>query len=572
MKIKSLYNTAILIIIIMITGCSEEWLNETPPHLIATESLYTSLAGFEAGLNGLYTLVRQEREGSDASNTFAIGGSNQVRYELMATGTDNMCANRLDRFSITATQWGDLNSPHNVHLEAHFIWLYRVVNAANTIINSAEHKTDVDWTGPGGTPEEHKNRVIGEARAMRAWAYRHLTYMWGDVPLSLEESLGSNIKTDWTRAPVADVRKQIIADLLFAEKSIPISPTVRGKITKGASQHYLAEIYLAINKPDSALFWADKAINTPQYQLITKRYGVASNQQGTAFSDMFLEGNANREEGNTEALWVWQFGYMPGGGRNIMRRWHGSEYGEIVVNGVKPFQLTVGRGGRPQGRFSFTKFAMDLYEPEDDRGSHHIIRKFFILQNATQNSAGGSVSVPNDRLPPGYAFGDTIWMDWSHDIMLNPNFVPYRRWPYSRKYDHANPANVSSTESNKDQPYLRLAETYLIKAEAEMKLNQHQNAANTINALRRRANVAEITADDVNIDFILDERSRELIMEEHRRYTLLRTGKWLERTRLHNKNGGQNISDRDTLFPIPQIVIDANLTSPMPQNPGWDGF
>jgi starch-binding outer membrane protein, SusD/RagB family len=156
--------------------------------------------------------------------------------------------------------------------------------------------------------------------------------------------------------------------------------------------------------------------------------------------------------------------------------------------------------------------------------------------------------------------------------MLNPNFVPYRRWPYSRKYDHANPANVSSTESNKDQPYLRLAETYLIKAEAEMKLNQHQNAANTINALRRRANVAEITADDVNIDFILDERSRELIMEEHRRYTLLRTGKWLERTRLHNKNGGQNISDRDTLFPIPQIVIDANLTSPMPQNPGWDGF
>jgi hypothetical protein len=161
-------------------------------------------------------------------------------------------------------------------------------------------------------------------------------------------------------------------------------------------------------------------------------------------------------------------------------------------------------------------------------------------------------------------------MNWSQDIVSAANFVPYRRWPYSRKFDHCDPQNPSSSTSNKDEPYLRLAETYLLKAEAEFKLNQPDQAANTINILRRRAKATDITAADVNIDFILDERSRELIFEEHRRYTLLRTGKWLERTRLHNKNGGQNISDRDVLFPIPQIVIDANLTSPMPQNPGWN--
>jgi hypothetical protein len=563
MKFRSLYRIAILAIVVLFSGCSEKWLDETPPHLISTESLYTSLLGFEAGLNGLYTLVRQEREGE---STGAVGDNNQLRFELSISGTDNMCANRLDRFSILATYWGDINSPQNPHLQSHFIWLYKVVNAANTIINNAEKKDDIDWTGGASSPAENKNRIIGEAKAMRAWAYRHLSYMWGDVPLNLQESLGSTIRTDWTRNPLEEVRKQIISDLLFAEKSIPVEPALRGKITKGAVQHYLSEMYLAIEKPDSALFWANQVINTPQYKLITGRFGVDKTKVGTPFSDMFLDGNANRDQGNTEALWVWQWAYATvGGGNNIMRRWHGSEYGEISIGGVKPLSLTVERGGRPQGRVSFTKFAMDLYQRQDERGSYHIIRKFFVLKNATQNAPW-----PADRLPAGYAYGDTLWMNWSQDIVSAANFVPYRRWPYSRKFDHCDPQNPSSSTSNKDEPYLRLAETYLLKAEAEFKLNQPDQAANTINILRRRAKATDITAADVNIDFILDERSRELIFEEHRRYTLLRTGKWLERTRLHNKNGGQNISDRDVLFPIPQIVIDANLTSPMPQNPGWN--
>lgn len=65
------------------------------------------------------------------------------------------------------------------------------------------------------------------------------------------------------------------------------------------------------------------------------------------------------------------------------------------------------------------------------------------------------------------------------------------------------------------------------------------------------------------------ERSRELILEEDRRYTLLRTKKWVERTKLYNHNGGQFVTNRDTLFPIPQVVIDANLTSKMEQNAGY---
>ena len=109
----------------------------------------------------------------------------------------------------------------------------------------------------------------------------------------------------------------------------------------------------------------------------------------------------------------------------------------------------------------------------------------------------------------------------------------------------------------------------MLLAEAQFLTDDPAAAAETINVLRRRANASEITAGDVTIDFILDERSRELFTEEHRRYTLLRTNKWFERTQLHNMLASPNITERDKLFPIPQSVIDANLTVPMPQNPGY---
>ena len=86
-----------------------------------------------------------------------------------------------------------------------------------------------------------------------------------------------------------------------------------------------------------------------------------------------------------------------------------------------------------------------------------------------------------------------------------------------------------------DQIYLRLAETYLLKAEAEFKLGQLTNAMNTINVIRNRSNATPIPVDSVSLDFILDERSRELFLEEERRMTLLRTHTWYDRTRKYNK-------------------------------------
>lgn len=557
MIIKSFKFGTILLILLLGSACDKELLEERPPHLITSETLYTSLAGFETGLNGLYSQVRREKEASHRSH--AMTGS------MFITGTDNIVTNHHNPgFYLVAQYWRDHNNPNHDEIEFVFNWLYRIINAANTIINRAENSDNVDWSGGGASESVNKNRIIAEAKAIRAWAYRHLTFGWGDVPLTLVESSGSTIRTDWERASLTEVRQQIIEDFLFAEEHIGIEPSLQGRITKGAVQHYIAEMYLTLNDYEQALAYANKVINTPEYQLITERYGVRSDRPGVPFMDMFWEGNTNRDQGNSEALWVFQFGLqITGGGGGMIRRFHLSRFWNISIDGVRPVSHTYERGGLGYGRGSFTKWALDNYEPQDDRFSEHAIRKFFILGDEQMNAP-----YPADNLPPGWSYGDTLWLDWSEDITYqNRGRV---NWPFSRKAEGTDPNNTNEHHVHNDQIYLRLADTYLLKAETQYLMGQLGDAAETINIIRRRSNASEIDASDVDIDFILDERSRELFLEEHRRWTLLRTGKWLERVGAYNNNGGALITERDLLFPIPQSVIDANLTKEMPQNPGWN--
>src|SRR5690606_17429883 len=153
------------------------------------------------------------------------------------------------------------------------------------------------------------------------WAYRHLVYLWGDVPITLEESTGANIRTDWLRSPAAEVWAQIEQDLLFAEQNLPPEPASDGSVTRGAAQHFLAELYLVRNQPGLAEAKATELINSGTYRLITSRYGVRAGQPGVPFMDQFVDGNVNRSQGNTEALWVLQYeNNTTGGGSNIIRR------------------------------------------------------------------------------------------------------------------------------------------------------------------------------------------------------------------------------------------------------------
>ncbi len=534
---------------VVLAGCSKDLLKENSPSIILADNLYTNKVGFDAGLNGLYFEVRRSRSGNNPANNI-----NDLMLTSSFIGTDNAYGN----YAGLTTEgpfnvWGPSNNSSLGQYRLEWAWLYQTINAANTLIGRAENPAVV-WTAI------EKNSALAEARALRAWCYRHLTFLWGDVPLVLTESSGSDIRTDFERATVADVRKAMEADWLFAEQYLPVTSAVQGKILKGAVQHYLAELYLATGKNEQARDYALKVTTNANYKLVTARYGVNAAKPGTPFTDIFLDGNSNRSQGNTEALWVMQAELNVIGGEpdNVLRRYWVNRYYSLPVKGTdnktyNPITVSAENGGRGIGRLSPTRWALGIYPVGDDRGSDFAWRFSYTI-----NTTNASI------IPPGYKNGDVIQLDrTSPEKVNNPN------WPSTRKWDYASPVDVNIDRAYNDQVYIRSAETYLILAEAYMKLGDLPNAAVAINALRTRAHAPVITPAQVTLDFILDERSRELFSEEERRYTLLRTGKFLERVRLYNVLSKPTVAERDLLLPIPQNVIDANLTKKFPQNAGY---
>jgi hypothetical protein len=139
-----------------------------------------------------------------------------------------------------------------------------------------------------------------------------------------------------------------------------------------------------------------------------------------------------------------------------------------------------------------------------------------------------------------------------------------------KKFQTPSPA-INNTP--RDFIIYRLGETYLIAAEALMMQGMLDEAADYFNEIRRRAEapgqeIALIEPGELNIDEILNERSRELFGEYMRWKDLKRTGTLLERVRAHNERAAPNIQDHHLLRPIPQSQID-RTDGNFPQNPGY---
>lgn len=538
-------------------GCKKTFLDEKPLGIITADNLYVNKEGFQSGLNGLYALWRQERRGIE-------GASNGLPLAAALIGVDNAYSlypgtdgdNVFDYFG------ANLNSASG-YVGNLFTYLYQVINSANTLIGRSE-TAKINWT------DAEKNQIVGEARLIRAWAYRHLVNLYGPVPLSLTESSG--VKTDYERTSVAEVRKVMEADWLFAEANLKDAPLTPGRASKVVAEHFLSELYLEMGQYQKSKDMALAVINNPKYKLVTARYGVNKANPGTAFTDMFLDGNSNIEEGNTEVLWIMPNEYLSTGSEtNLERRWWVNRYNDITVGGKKPITYSQANGGRGLGRFAVTKFAFSLYQPGDDRGGPFAWRFSYQMNNAASLPTGSKVIATCTI--PGYTGGtlnDFVILSIDCDEPL-PTATYKQNWPSTRKWDSApdDPSAVQNTSTINDQIYIRLGETYLFLAEAQLGLKDFAGAAITLTTLRARSHASPVSSAQVNIDFILDERSRELITEEPRRYALRRAHKWYDRTKLYNKFSGGLIAQRDTLLPIPQSVINGNLSKGLPQNPGY---
>jgi len=186
----------------------------------------------------------------------------------------------------------------------------------------------------------------------------------------------------------------------------------------------------------------------------------------------------------------------------------------------------------------------NLYGSNDMRNSRYNIRRVWYYNNPSFPSYGQPV-IPGPGIDTNRAIVPITmkWAQYNH-LARGPSYMI------------------------KDIIIMRLGETYLLKAEAQLKQSNTGGAATTLNILRARANAAPISASDVTMDFILDERVRELIAEENRRMTLMRTGSLVSRA----ASRGQKITGltaNQLLLPIPELEIQLNKDAVLDQNPGY---
>ena len=439
-------------------------------------------------------------------------------------------------------------------LETSWDHYYRLVNNAVTVYDRARAHL---WDN-----QELGKRVLAEALFFKAYANFMLVNTWGPVPLITEEI--KEVRLDFKRDPVEDIYTSIEQNLINAEGLIDFSEPEPGRITRGTIQHFLSYVYLTLGEWDGALQYADKVINSGEYELMTERFGNHLSDTGNVFTDLFKIENTNRVDGNTETIWALQM--------EDERQFSFTSPGVIALNDdptkvhkrhnytmrfwVSPYYRTSGLkisreyGGKGMNRCMATDYFLNLYEPQDIRGQEIALRRTWRFNDETS------------PLPAGISLGDTVvWQD-----LRIPEY--YVR-PHVTKFDFSKEGDLELLWSDKDIYMFRLAETYLIKAEALYRLNQPGQAADAINVVRARAGASTVSAGDIDIDFILDERSRELFGEVHRKFDLVRTGKLIERVRLYNPNASPNIQDYNVLMPIPQHAIDRNSGHVLEQNDGY---
>lgn len=566
-------------------SCNEsDFLKEIPEDFMSSDNSYITESDYDMAMNDLYDLTRREFYSSDQFRPFDYIFGTDIVFDEM-NGTDQL-ANMQAAFNPTSS------IP-----KAHWDRLYKIIADANVII---------DRLGSSEVEESKRTGIEAEARFFRGFAYRTLVYLYGGVPLELNEVLAP--KVDYVRATKEQILEQAVNDMKFAAETLKDIKDVRdGEISSPAAYHLLSELYLAMGKNQEAVDAATLVINNPSLALMRTRFGTRSNENpGDVYWDLFRQGNQNRQSGNTEGIWVIQFETdVPGGGTVTSSIWTQGNYllerncapytGNVrlrVVEGgttkdYNPFNWPIGdyTGGRGIGYAIHTKYFTNTIWEKDFEGdirnaNHNFVRRFAVnnpdfvakfgidtidVENPPANlivgNDGSSTTIPGRCL---YAYQSKCTSPFNHPDIL-----------YSDASTYALKNSAGMTFA--DQYMFRLAETYLLRAEAYLKLNNKDKAAEDINIVRTRANAKPASSSEIDMDYILDERMRELGIEEKRRITLMRTGMLYDRVVKCNPyyanpetaGDGLGMQKKYNLWPIPQSVIEANYGAVLEQNPGY---
>lgn len=512
---------------------------------------------------------------------------------------------------------------------------YTGIKAANTVISYID-KVE-------GLTDETKNEYLGRAYFHRAFRYLHLVFMFNDVPFISKIIDGP--KFDYRSTAREAILERLTEDMEFAVQWVPdqVDMAYVGMVNKGACRMLLTKLYLATGQWDKAIAQADLLINSSGYSLMTESFGTFI--QPFATGVLPLERNViwdlHRSENklisaNKEVIYG-----MPNRGvtansfiyfltmRSLGALWNDS--GNLKTPDGK---TAVESNSRTNSKYN----AKYDYNRAIGRGIGYI-RPTYFAQYSLWNVNG--VNDEGD-LRHSSATGNWVWMDslrvnnssssyfgkylqksWSKDTIRN-----WFGWPNYKIYqlDHGAESVLSSTQfngatnsstqdGNADWYLYRLAEAYLLRAEAKYYKGDAAGAATDVNVIRQRAKCNQLFS-AATIGDIMDERARELYMEEWRyselsrvSYCLALSGQpdeWgntydvntydmqegtdtnggsyryqriVHYNDFYNKNNNLTVKgraytiDKHNLYlPIPQSAIDANRDAKLSQNYGYDGY
>lgn len=487
------------------------------------------------------------------------------------------------------------------------IWkaAYTPINLCNSAIERA-NKVVVKST------DYNVDELVAEAYFLRAYYYSIIVEQYGNVVLELEETNGVNLTPN--RSSVEDIYKSIISDLKFAVEHLPLEQDVDGRVTQKAAKGWLAKVYLqgaAYGFSEGGKSFEQLAKETAEYFIEHKDlYGAALYDD---YNDIWLGVNNKK---NKEALFVascadWTDGWNtelmnanPNGAKqNTVFRLFTPKLKTASDFGLKEKSDLYGRSSE---LFMPTKAGLELFADEDKRCEGSFVWSFLAentvtlseaaltLYNKNASLAGQIINkgdvglVISKKKQEESVKANSKYLYLDLDDIYNEDGTPVvdenysSLCPYLKKF---RPTDVSGLLNGQQYCYIdmfvmRFAEVYLIAAEANVMLGETDKAAEYVNVLRERVSNPEdfvmgkmkVQAADMTIDFILDERARELYGEYNRWYDLKRTKKFEERLGAGKMNPSITLFDasRHYLRPISEDFLNEieNATG-FGNNPGY---
>ncbi len=418
----------ILFAVFFFSSC-EGFLDEQPKGFVAPNQYFNSEAEAESAIYGVYDFLH-------------LDYTAEYLWQYIGDFGTDICLTREEE--VYAYQRGDFETLHSRYID---MWRdhYSAIGAANMVIARVEASEEIS--------SEVKKQIVAEAKFLRAYYYFNLSLVWGNVPVWLEELDLNEVET-LPNKPVEEVRNQVIQDLKNAIDNLPESASQNGRVTSWIAKGYLARVYLLSNQYQEARDLAKDVIENSGYELLP------------SFSAVFDWKN----KFNKELMFV-----VPKTANIKGSKLH-SFSSPRPFDDNNNFEIPEGESMiRPDGQLSTDKNSRNPGSIFQGWGQYQCMKEHY------------------DSFLPG----DTRKEMWWHEIQFTDgtSFTltggasagnPGKSGYYNLKWIAFDEA---PNNGGRDTHLQRLAELYLILAEAENELNNGPTpeAYEAINIIRRRA-------------------------------------------------------------------------------------